>query len=108
MRIRIETEKVFTGAKERKILKITARTYGCLPLEYRERIGAIYLSAQVGPRKLCSNHGVELLGEGGIYQEGVFQEILKRIETAGELLAAVNREIKKGWADWNGPETFVI
>ncbi len=107
MRIRIETEKVFTGTKERKILKIKTLRWGDLPVGYRTQRGAVYLLLQP-PTRLWSNQDMEVLSEGETYQEKDFQKTLKKIETAGELLAAVNREIKKGKADWNGPETFVI
>ena len=109
MGIKIKTEKTVdsSGVVGRKILDVQGLGRDELPELYLSNENAIVVNDFHGDIYF-SQSLMSVLKKNHFYSEEHFQDALKKIALAGDILHDVNKELKKMKTMWNGEETFVI
>jgi hypothetical protein len=112
MAIKIKTEKILLqGEKAYKVLDIEALEKRQLPIRYLALEGSVYKKGG-SPIALCISRTRSdydrVLSVRGEYSPQEFNERLKLIRKAGEMLRKVNKELDKENAGWDGVETIII
>lgn len=108
MGIKIITKKCVDSSGEmgRKILAVKGLRRDELPGAYLKNENAVCVNGLNG---IYFSHSYKsILRFNEFYSEEYFQDALKKVALAGDILHDVNKELKKLKELWNGEETFVI